>query len=101
MNRTLLVLTLLSGLATLAKASAENSIREFPEDTDPDNRQLTGNGITFTVGYASFIFGVTSLIALGVLLALSYFYATGDGSGYSGYSGADTGSSYSSYGRKS
>ena len=94
MNRTQLVLTLLSGLASLVRATEEL------ETSDLDDRQvLTGNGVSITIGYTAFLFGITALIALGVLLALSYFYATGD-SGFSGYSGTGSGSSYSSYGRK-
>ncbi|XP_069943720.1 uncharacterized protein [Cherax quadricarinatus] len=96
MNRTLAVLALVAGLVTYTMGFSPEALDEYPLATDPatDGPEgklffVTTNTTTVTVGYASFILGVTSVIALGVLLAIAYFYTAGDdfeSYGNSGYS---------------
>ncbi|XP_047491724.1 uncharacterized protein LOC134788290 isoform X4 [Penaeus indicus] len=104
MNRTLIVLALVAGLATLTMGFSPETLNEYPvADGNPEGRFfISTNATSVTVGYASFILGITSLLVLGAVLALAYFYATGEDSGsygYSGYSGSSD-SSYGSHGRK-
>ncbi|XP_042855901.1 uncharacterized protein LOC122242637 isoform X5 [Penaeus japonicus] len=104
MNRTLVVLALVAGLATLTMGFSPETLNEYPvADDNPEGRFfISTNATSVTVGYASFILGITSLLVLGAVLALAYFYATGEDSGsygYSGYSGSSD-SSYGSHGRK-
>ncbi|XP_050693181.1 uncharacterized protein LOC126983955 isoform X4 [Eriocheir sinensis] len=103
MNRTLVVLALVAGLATCAKGFSPEALDEYPvvADDDPESRLflVTSNTTTVTVGYASFILGVTSIIVLGALICLAYFYVTGDDLNKYDYSGS--GSGYSgTYARK-
>lgn len=103
MNRTLVVLALVAGLATCAKGFSPEALDEYPvvADDDPESRLflVTTNTTTVTIGYASFVLGVTSIIVLGALICLAYFYATGDDLNKYDYSGS--GSGYSgSYARK-
>lgn len=96
MNRTLVVLALVASLASYTKGFSPEALDEYPVVVDgasdgPDARLffVTTNTTTVTVGYTTFILGVTSIIVLGVLVALAYFYATGDdfeNYGSSGYS---------------
>lgn len=104
MNRTLVVLALVAGLSTCTMGFSPEALDEYPVVADgayddPEGRLffVSTNTTTVTVGYATFILGITSIIVLGALLAIAYFYATGDDSGYSGYSGS---SSSGTYGRK-
>ncbi|XP_027236526.1 uncharacterized protein [Penaeus vannamei] len=104
MNRTLIVLALVAGFATLTMGFSPETLNEYPvADGNPESRFfISTNATSVTVGYASFILGITSLLVLGAVLALAYFYATGEDSGsygYSGYSGSSD-SSYGSHGRK-
>ncbi|XP_037792540.1 uncharacterized protein LOC119587902 isoform X4 [Penaeus monodon] len=104
MNRTLIVLALVAGLATLTMGFSPETLNEYPvADGNPEGRFfISTNATSVTVGYASFILGITSLLVLGAVLALAYFYATGEDSGsygYSGYSGSSD-SSYGTHGRK-
>ena len=111
MNRTLISLALLAMVAAYAQAAGQPALmadpiptewQEYPRVNDgPQSRFLfvTTNATSVTVGYASFILGLTTLLVLGAVLALAYFYATGEDDGGSyGYSGYDSG--YGS-GRKS
>ena len=103
MNRTLLILALVAGLATCAKGLSPEALEAYPvvADDDPESRLflVTSNTTTVTIGYASFVLGVTSIIVLGALSALAYFYVTGDDLNKYDYSGS--GSGYSdSYARK-
>ncbi|XP_042204086.1 uncharacterized protein LOC121853788 isoform X4 [Homarus americanus] len=96
MNRTLVVLALVASLATCTMGFSPEALGEYPVGVDggPDGPEgrlffVTTNTTTVTIGYASFILGITSILVLGALLALTYFYATGEDfdSRYSGYSG--------------
>ena len=92
MNRTLVVLALVAGLATCAKGFSPEALDEYPvvADDDPESRLflVTTNTTTVTIGYASFILGVTSIVVLGALCALAYFYVTGDDLNKYDYSGS-------------
>lgn len=101
MNRTLVVLALVAGLATCTLGLSPEVLDEYPEvaDGDPESRLffVTTNTTQVTVGYATFVLGVTSVLVLGALIALAYFYATGDTynrTEYSGYSGSGYSDSY-------
>lgn len=105
MNRTLVVLALVAGLATCTLGLSPEVLDEYPEvaDGDPESRLffVTTNTTQVTVGYATFVLGVTSVLVLGALIALAYFYATGDTYNRTEYSGYSGGSGYSdSYARK-
>lgn len=109
MNRTLVVLALLVGLATSSSYGLASGPEGLGVEEDASNRLFFVNTNTtqVTVGYSSFIIGATAVLVLGALAALSYFYATGSEdsgySGYSGYSGSGSGSGYdrySTHGRK-
>ncbi|KAK3849160.1 hypothetical protein Pcinc_044073 [Petrolisthes cinctipes] len=101
MNRTLVVLALVAGLATCTLGLSPEVLDEYPEvaDGDPESRLffVTTNTTQVTVGYATFVLGVTSVLVLGALIALAYFYATGDTNNrtdYTGYSGSGYSDSY-------
>lgn len=105
MNRTLVVLALVAGLATCTLGLSPEVLDEYPEvaDGDPESRLffVTTNTTQVTVGYATFVLGVTSVLVLGALIALAYFYATGDTYNRTEYSSGYSGSGYSdSYARK-
>ncbi|XP_068216900.1 uncharacterized protein [Palaemon carinicauda] len=103
MNRTLVVLALVAGLATCTMGFSAEELDEYPGVVEGDAEGrffITTNSTSVTIGYSSFILGVTAILVLGALLALLYFYSNGGDSGSSyGYSGYSSGDS-SSYGRK-
>lgn len=108
MNRTLVVLALVAGLVTCTTGFSPEALDPMveggaPNQDDPEGRLLflNTNTTSVTVGYSSFILGITSILVLGALIALTYFYATGDTYNSSPYSSTGyTDDSASSYGRK-
>jgi len=82
------------GLLLLVATTYANEIND---DTDIDPRFffLNNNSTSLSVSFASLIYGLFALLALGLLAALLAFFLFGSGGEETGYS---TGTSYSSYG---
>jgi len=92
MNRSLYAL----GLLLLAAAVSANELASVYDDAEPDPRFffLNNNSTSLSVSFASLIYGLFALLALGLLAAVLSYFLFGSDDGDTGYSG----SSYSSYG---
>lgn len=92
MNRSLYAL----GLLLLAAAVSANELASVYDDAEPDPRFffLNNNSTSLSVSFASLIYGLFALLALGLLAAVLSYFLFGSDEGDTGYSG----SSYSSYG---
>ena len=92
MTRTLYAL----GVLLFAATAYANDLSSLPGDDSTDPRFIFNNSTSLSVSFASLIYGLFALLALGLLAALLAFFLFGSGGEETGYGYADT--SYSSYG---